>query len=43
MRERAISQIQILPEDRPSASPTVEKVIRVFSSRSRHLLLSNEG
>lgn len=43
MRERGISQIQILPEDRPSASPTVEQVIRVFSSRARHLLLSKES
>lgn len=43
MRNRGISQIQILPEDRPSASPTTEQVIRVFGSRARHLLLSNEG
>jgi transposase len=43
MRERGLSHIQILPEDRPSASPTTEQVIRVFSSRARHLLLSQDG
>jgi transposase len=43
MREHGLSQIQILPEDRPSATPTTEQVIRVFSSRARHLLLSKNG
>jgi transposase len=43
MRERGLSHIQILPEDRPSASPTTEQLIRVFGSRARHLLLSKEG
>lgn len=43
MRERGLSHIQILPEDRPSASPTTEQLIRVFGSRARHLLLSQKG
>lgn len=43
MRERGLPQIQILPEDRPSATPTTEQVVRVFSSRARHLLLSKDG
>jgi hypothetical protein len=43
MRQRGLPHIQILPEDRPSASPTTEQVIRVFGSPARHLLLSNEG
>jgi transposase len=43
MRERGLSQIQILPEDRPSTTPTTEQAIRVFSSRTRHLLLSKDG
>jgi transposase len=42
MRERGLSHIQILPEDRPSRTPTTEQVIRVFSSRARHLLLSKD-
>jgi transposase len=41
-RERGLSHIQILPEDRPSTTPTTEQVIRVFSSRARHLLLSKD-
>lgn len=43
MRERGLSHIQILPEDRPSTTPTTEQVVRVFSSRARHLLLSTRG
>src|SRR2546429_6462942 len=43
MRERGLTHIQILPEDRPSANPTTEQVIRVFNSRARHLLLSKNG
>jgi transposase len=43
MREHGLSQIQILPEDRPSTTPATEQVIRVFSSRARHLLLSKDG
>jgi hypothetical protein len=43
MRERGLSNIQILPEDRPSTSPTTEQLIRVFASRARHLLLSKKG
>src|SRR5260370_32861918 len=39
MRERGLPHIQILPEDRPSKTPTTEQVFRVFSSRTRHLLL----
>jgi hypothetical protein len=43
MRERGLSNIQLLPEDRPSTSPTTEQLIRVFGSRARHLLLSKKG
>jgi len=43
MQEQHLAHIQILPEDRPSATPTTEQVIRVFSSRARHLLLSQDG
>lgn len=43
MRERGLPHIQILPEDRPSTTPTTEQLIRVFSSRARHLLLSQDG
>jgi transposase len=43
MRQHGLPHIQILPEDRPSTTPTTEQVIRVFSSRARHLLLSKEG
>jgi hypothetical protein len=43
MREHGLPHIQILPEDRPSTTPTTEQVIRVFSSRARHLLLSKDG
>ena len=34
MRERGLSHIQILPEDRPSTTPTTEQLIRVFRSRA---------
>ena len=43
MRQRGLSHIQILPEDRPSATPTTEQLLRVFSSRARHLLLTKDG
>lgn len=43
MREQGLKQIKILPEDRPSAAPTAEQIIRVFSARARHLLLSKRG
>jgi transposase len=43
MRERGLPQIQILPEYRPSATPTTEQVIRVFGSCARYLLLSTDG
>jgi transposase len=43
MRESGLSTIQILPEDRPSATPTTEQVVRVFSARARHLLFSKHG
>ncbi len=43
MIQHGLPQIQILPEERPSASPTAEQVFRVFSARARHLLLSREG
>jgi transposase len=40
MRIRGLKHIQILPEDRPSATPTVEQVMRVFAPCTRHILLS---
>jgi transposase len=43
MREQGIVEIQILPEDRPSATPTREQLIRVFALRHRHLLFSEDG
>ena len=43
MRERGIPQIQILPEERPSATPTTEQMIRVFRPCTRHLLLTKSG
>ncbi len=43
MRERGIPHLQILPEERPSASPTTEQVVRVFGPCARHLLLSKQG
>lgn len=43
MRDHGLSEIQILPEDRPSSTPTTEQVIRVFEHRARHLLYSNSG
>jgi transposase len=43
MRERGLPHLPILPEGRPSATPTTEQVIRVFESRARHLLMSKEG
>lgn len=43
MRERGLPHIQILPEFRPSATPTTEQVIRVFGPCARHLLLSTDG
>ena len=43
MSKRDIRQIQVLPEERPSASPTTEQVLRVFQPCARHILLSNAG
>jgi len=43
MREEGLSSIKILPEDRASANPTTEQVIRVFNPRERHLLLAEGG
>jgi transposase len=43
MREHGLSRIQILPEDRPSATPTIEQVVRVFRPCARHLLFSQKG
>jgi transposase len=43
MRQRGLPHIHILPEDRPSATPTTEQLVRVFSSPARQLLLSNDG
>jgi hypothetical protein len=38
MPENRLPQNQILPEDRPSATPTSEQLVRVFNSRDRYLL-----
>jgi len=43
MRQNRLPYIQILPEDRPSATPTTEQLVRVFNSRDRHLLLAKDG
>jgi transposase len=43
MRERGVPTLQILPEERPSASPTTEQVMRIFASCARNLLLSEHG
>ena len=43
MRQNRLTHIQILPEDRPSATPTIEQLVRVFSVRYRHLLFSEDG
>jgi transposase len=43
MKQTGLSEIQILPEGRPSATPTTEQIVRVFSSCARHLLLSKDG
>jgi transposase len=43
MRENRLPHIQFLPEDRPSATPTSEQLVRVFNSRARYLLLAKEG
>jgi len=43
MQQNHLPHIQILPEDRPSATPTTEPLVRVFRSRARHLLYSKDG
>jgi|BarGraIncu00222A_1022003.scaffolds.fasta_scaffold26695_2 transposase len=43
MRDRGIPQIQILPEERPSATPTTEQMTRVFRPCTRHLLFTKTG
>ena len=43
MDKRNIRQIQILPEERASASPTAEQVLRVFQPCARHILISKKG
>lgn len=43
MQEHGLKQIQILPEDRPSPTPTIEQVMRVFDTRARHILFSKTG
>jgi transposase len=43
MREHGLEHIEILPEQRPSATPTIEQVVRVFASCARHVLLSQTG
>ena len=40
MSKRGVRHIQVLPEERPSATPTAEQVLRVFQSRARHILRS---
>ena len=43
MRAQGLAHIEILPEERPSPSPTIQQIVRVFSSCARHLLLSQKG
>jgi transposase len=43
MKNQDIPAIQILPEERPSKSPTAEQVFRVFEPRARHALHGAEG
>lgn len=43
MYEKDIKQIQILPEDRPSTTPTAEQILRTFSTRARHLIMAKNG
>jgi transposase len=43
MHEQGVAEIQILPEDRSSATPTTEQLIRVFAPRARHFLFSEDG
>lgn len=43
MVSRGVSEVQILPEQRPSRHPTAEQVFRVFEPRARHLLHSEDG
>ncbi len=42
MRERGIQKIQILPEERPSATPTTEQMNRVFRPCTRHQLFTEK-
>lgn len=43
MTSHGVSEIQILPEQRPSRHPTAEQVFRVFEPRARHLLRNKNG
>ena len=43
MDANGVKQIQVLPEERPSATPTAEQVMRVFQSSCRHHLFSKKG
>jgi transposase len=43
MSAKGVKQIQVLPEERPSATPTTEQVMRVFQSSCRHHLFSKKG
>jgi transposase len=43
MRQCGITHIQILPEDRPSPTPTIEQMIRVFRPCARYLLFEQNG
>lgn len=43
MDAKGVKQIQVLPEERPSSTPTAEQVMRVFQSSCRHHLFSKKG
>jgi transposase len=43
MSAKGIKQIQVLPEERPSTTPTAEQVMRVFKNSCRHHLSSKKG
>lgn len=43
MVAHGVSEIQVLPEQRPSRHPTAEQVFRVFEPRARHVLHSKDG
>lgn len=43
MIAKGVKQIQLLPEDRQSVTPTAEQVMRIFQGSCRHHLFSKKG